>query len=330
MALEQIMNSLPRVKIGTLPTPVSRLQRIEHKLNCEKLYIKRDDLTGVGPGGNKVRSLEYLIGYAQSQGCDTLIASGQDQSNLCTLAAAAAAKTGMDCVLIHNSPKPQTDRGNRLLNNLLGVETVFLGSVSQEVRETYVKEYAAQLQNRGKKPYIIENGATTGRGALGYVNAVLELVKQQVEQGFAIDHLFAPGGNGGIAAGLIYGNALLGFPFQIHIISVEDKKPVLEQHIMNTIHQIEEITGLPFSFTLEQAADITDTYRGEGWGINTPESEAEVLHFARQEGILIENVYTAKLMVGFQDYIKKEIVTKNACVIHTGGLGALFAQYETK
>lgn len=327
MKLQEVMGRLPRANLAPLPTPITRLYNTENRLQYRKLYLKRDDLTGLGAGGNKVRSLEYLIGHAMEQGCDTLVASGQDQSNLCALTAAAAARADMGCVLIHNSPKPDANRGNRLLNHILGVETIFLDNTPQAEREQFAQNYCRQLSAKGRRPYLIENGATTGRGALGYVHAMLELVKQRKEQDLSIRHLFAPGGNGGIAAGLIYGNALLGFPFKLHIISVEDTAAVLSAHISDTIHQIEAITGLPFSHTLDQAADINDAYRGEGWAIPTQESQAEVLRFARDEGIFIEHVYTAKLMVGFTDYLKSGKIDADACAIHTGGFGALFAQY---
>lgn len=328
MELLKIMESLPREKLACLPTPLSRLENTEKLLGTPfKLYIKRDDLTGIGSGGNKVRSLEYIIGQAKEKGCDTLVASGQDQSNLCSLAAACACKAGLKCQLVHNSEQPKVITGNQLLNQLTGAQAIFMGKCDSSEREKYVHIVMQVLRDRGDKPYLIKNGATTGTGALGYVNAVIELVQQCKQQNLEIKHIFVPGGNGGIATGLIYGNALMGFPFKIHIISVEDDKPTLISHIEKTIGEICEITKLSFDYEVEKAADIVEKYRGQGWSYNTPESEKEVISFVRREGIHIENVYTSKLMVGFEDMVKNGEIDGDAAVIHTGGFGSLFAQY---
>ena len=166
-----------------------------------------------------------------------------------------------------------------------------------------------------------------GINALGYANAVIEMKEQFAAMGLDIPHVFAPGGNAGIASGLIYGNALMGFPFRIHIISVEDDETVLCEHIQAAIAEMTEITGMPFPYEVREAADIVTKYRGEGWGINTPESAQMVFDFARREGIHIENIYNAKLLVGYEDMIKKGEVDGNSVVIHTGGFGSLFAQF---
>ena len=328
MELKSVMEKLPREILACLPTPLERLYKTEQALESPvKMYIKRDDLTGVGSGGNKVRSLEYVLGEAKAQGCDTVIASGGDQSNLCSLAAACCAKAGLDCLLVHNSDKPAHKTGNQLLNQLLETPAIYMGKTDSSVREKYVLTVMEDLKAKGKNPYLIRNGATTGAGALGYVNAVLELQAQCKEKNLNIKHIFAPGGNGGIATGLIYGNALSGFPFTVHIISVEDDTPTLINHIENTIKEVEEITKLPFEYSVEKAADIIDEYRGEGWSFNTKESEQEVLNFAKAEGIYVENVYTSKLLYGFKDLVQKGKVDGDALVIHTGGFGSLFAQY---
>lgn len=328
MNLRDVMNNMPRELLAPLPTPLQRLSATEKAIGaCEKMYIKRDDLTGVGSGGNKVRCMEYIIGRAKAEGCDTILASGNGQSNLCSLAAACAARAGMKCRIVHNSEKPAVSVGNTLLNDLLGVERIYMGAVDSSEREKYVHIVMQVLKDRGEKPYLIRNGATTGHGALGYVNAVIELIDQCEKENLDIKHIFAPGGNGGIASGLIYGNALMGFPFNIHIISVEDTKPVLIEHIENTIKEVEEITGLAFEYKVEEAADIIDKYMGGGWSQNTKESRQEVLDFVRTEGIYIENVYTSKLMYGYKDMVKKGKVKGGSLVIHTGGFGSLFSQY---
>ena len=322
------MKTIPRKNLAPLPTPLQRLANTEKLVGAkDKMYIKRDDLTGIGSGGNKVRCMEYIIGAAKAGGYNGVLASGNGQSNLCSLAAASAAKAGINCYIVHNSDKPQVSVGNALLNDLLGVEREYMGACDSSIREKYVFDVIERLKERGDNYFLIRNGATTGHGALGYVNAVIELVDQCEKEGLEIKHIFAPGGNGGIASGLVYGNALMGFPFTVHIISVEDTKPVLIEHIENTIREIEEITGLPFEYEVDKAADIVDKYMGDGWSCNTPESENEVLEFVRTEGIYIENVYTSKLMYGYKDMVKNGLVDGDSAVIHTGGFGSLFSQY---
>ena len=326
-SLEAALSQVERVSLAALPTPLEPLSNWEKELGHASIWIKRDDLTGLGPGGNKLRSLEFLAGHAIAQGKDTLIASGPLQSNLCTLTAAACAKLGLRCVLVHNGAKPDRAEGNVLLNQLLGAESHYLGEVDSTERERYVEALFQKLSGTCR-PYVIRNGATTGRGALGYTNAAPELAAQFQARGLQNVTLFAPGGNGGVATGLIYGNALLGFPFQVVIISVEDDRETLSRHIQETMTELENILGIPFPGRLEDACVLDDSYRGAGWGANTPESSRAVEEFARREGILVEHVYNSKVLVGMQDYIRRGRVPGAACYLHTGGFGSLFAQYR--
>ncbi len=316
-----------KAELGTFPTPLHRLKNMEKELDYKHIYIKRDDLTGLGAGGNKIRSLEFILGDAIKRNCDLIIVSGPPQSNLCTLAASACAKTGLKCVIVNNGEKPDIIQGNMLLNYILNTEIHTIGVSSKEERDTYVKSLYTKYKDEGKRPYIIENGATTGMGALGYVSATIEMQMQCQEQNLPIKTIFAPGGNGGVAAGLIYGNALLDFPFQMNIISVEDDKACLMDHILNTIHQIVDITKIPFNYKLEDVCNVIDKYRGSGWGINTEESANEVFRFAQLEGIFIENIYNSKLLVGMEDIIKNADITGDVCYLHTGGFGSLFSQF---
>ena len=130
-----------------------------------------------------------------------------------------------------------------------------------------------------------------------------------------------------MSAGLIYGNELLGRPFRVVVISVEDDRETLIRHITETVREAETITGLPVSVPVPQAAEIVDSYRGKGWGKNTPESEREVFSFARSEGIFIENIYNSKVLVGMKDWINNGKIQGTVCYLHSGGLGSLFAQY---
>lgn len=324
-ALETALGRMARARLCLFPTPLEPLPNLEKKLNYRGIYIKRDDLTGLGPGGNKLRSLEFIAGEAVAQGMDTLIAAGPVQSNLCTLTAAACARLGLNCVLVHSGEKPEHPTGNVLLNSLLGAEAHYIGDTGAEERAAYVEELRRSLEKRCH-PYIVRNGATSGVGALGYANAALELALQHRDKGIDPGTIFAPGGNGGVAAGLIYGNAALGFPFRVVIISVEDDRETLAANIQRTIEDMESLLHLPFGHALEESCVIDDRYRGEGWGRNTGESRRAVLDFPKLEGIFIENVYNSKVLVGMESYIRGG-VQGTVCYLHTGGFGSLFSQF---
>ena len=309
--IERFLRETDRVPLMPMPTPLHPMH-YQPSGKDVSLFIKRDDMTGVGPGGNKIRSLEFLLGEARSRGASKILAAGPEQSNLCALTAAACAKAGLDCELIINAAEPARKEGNLLLEELLGTKIHFLGPCDGTVRNRRMEELAAAYQSAGEQIYVVRNGATTGRGALGYTAAVVEMKRQCEDLGIGRMTIFAPGGNGGVAAGLIYGNQLMGQPFRIVIVSVEDDRETLTAHIRSTISEAEE---------------ITDAYRGGGWGENTEESQQAVLSFARSEGIFIENVYTSKVLVGMMDWIEQEKVSGPVCYLHTGGLGSLFAQY---
>lgn len=322
--IEQGLSKLPRQILCSFETPLERLRRMEEQLQAGAVYMKRDDLNGVGPGGNKVRPLEYLLGEAMERRCDTIIASGQENSNLCAIAAAACCRLGLRCVLVHNNPEPNGLRGNMLLNQLSHVEEHYIGSVSEEERNEYVTRLAAELKAKGASPWVIENGATTPRGAVGYIHLPLELLKSQEP----ITDLFVPGGNGGLAAGVVFGTALLGAPFHVHVITVENPKEELECILSKLFQELLELTGLRPEVPPQQVMTVHGEYRGEGWGIPTPQSDRMVEQLAQTEGIFLERVYTSKTVWGMYDLLKSGAVkSKGACVVHSGGFASLFYQY---
>lgn len=152
-------------------------------------------------------------------------------------------KAGLDCELIINAAEPARKEGNLLLEELLGTKIHFLGPCDGTVRNRRTEELAAAYQSAGEQVYVVRNGATTGRGALGYTAAVVEMKRQCEDLGIGRMTIFAPGGNGGVAAGLIYGNQLMGQPFRIVIVSVEDDRETLTAHIRSTISEAEETPG---------------------------------------------------------------------------------------
>ena len=287
--IEAFLQHTPRVKLMPAPTPLHPLHTPAPREDVS-LWIKRDDMTGIGPGGNKIRSLEFILGEALEAGATKILASGPVQSNLCALTAAACARVDLPCELVINGDEPAHKEGNLLLAQLLGTKLHFLGPCDGDTRNRHMEELLNKYQSEGERPFAVRNGATTGRGALGYTSAV-------------------------------------GNPFQLVIVSVEDDRSTLERHIRETIREAEKITGIPMEEPASGVWEITDAYRGDGWGQNTRESVQEVLDFPRREGIFIENVYNSKVLVGMKDWVASGRVTGPVCYLHTGGLGSLFAQY---
>lgn len=322
------LGEIERVQLGCWPTPLQKLSGFEEKTGYDGLFIKRDDLNGVGPGGNKVRTLEFLLAKAKRDGADTVLASGPAQSNLCTLAACCAKKLGLDAVLVHNAARPKTPNGNELLNKLVGAKSVYIGAGTDEFqRADEVAKIEQTLRGEGKKPYTVLLGGSTGLGAIGYYPVVEELARQCGENKYDIQHVFVPGGNGGVAAGMVYANEILGRPFTIHVVSVEDTLPALKEHMQRIIDEMQEIVGIKMPCAIEDACVLTQEFMGGGWSQNTPESIAMVEEFAETEGIYVENVYTSKVAVAVITAAREKKLQGGICFLHTGGFGSLFAQY---
>lgn len=329
--VNKILNALgqfKRANLGIFPTPVHRLKNFQRKLYRNDIWIKRDDLTGLGMGGNKVRTLEYLLGDALLKASDTILVSGPLQSNMCALAGAASRKIGLDCISVHNSDTPKELKGNLLLLSLLGTRSYFIGEKDEDERQQFVEKIAIELKMQGKKPYIILKGGSTALGALGYVQAAVEMYEQIRKLELNIKHVFMPAGNGGTVAGLIVGAGLLEIPFHVHVISVEYPKKDLLKIINNFINETEELIGMKITYPIDRVMTIYDDYMGEGWGKPTKESESMLYEFPQLEGIFVENVYTSKTVVGMVDLLKKQVIPEKegACYWHTGGLPSLFAQ----
>ena len=331
MKIQQVMEVLsqfPRLELGTFPTPLHPMRHLQSRLDTGlPLYIKRDDLTGLGCGGNKVRNLEYLLGDMVSRGGDVVLASGKSQSNLCTLTVSACRKAGLDCIIFHNDQPDGRKVGNQLLNYLSGADLRYIGPVSDAQREEHVAQYAQQLQSQGRHPYIIKNGASTALGALGYVCAMVELCQQCQQMDLELRHLFVPGGNGGLAAGTIFGAALTQAPFHVHVITVEHEVPVLKGILEGFLREIAQLTGQLEQFDFDRVYTVHGEYRGGGWSKSTPECIQQIYDLAQIEGIYVEQVYTSKTLYGMVDMVRRGLVDTNACYLHTGGFGALFSQF---
>jgi len=310
---------IERLHFAHLPTPVEELPRLTAALNGPQLWVKRDDQTGLAFGGNKTRKLEYLLAAAQSQGAHTLITAGAVQSNHCRQTLAAAAKFGMDCILVLFGDPPDPPDGNHFLFHLLGAKLIFTERENVPAKLTEVFE---QAQADGRQPYLIPYGGSNPTGASGYVNAMLELAEQDCHP----DWIVFPSSSGGTQAGMLVGAKLSGFEGKILGISVDEPAEVLRSRVANLANETAAFLGETMQFTPEEVL-VNDAYTGAGYAIlGEPEIEAVRL-FAREEALLLDPVYTGRAAAGLIDLIRQDYFPKGDTILfwHTGGTPALFA-----
>ena len=325
--LKSILEKFNKVEIGNYPTPLQRIKNFEEKNNLNDIYIKRDDLSE-NPGGNKTRHLEYLLGDAINNNYDMFIISGPIQSNFCTQAAMFCRRLNFPCILVHNADKPAEYIGNNLLNYLMGVEQVFVGEISFPETEKEVFKIGNKLLAEGKRPYIFHTDHSKAIASLGYVDCVIELLEQREKENKNIEDIFVSVGNGIFAAGILYGNALLGMPFRVQLISVEFEKDEVYRRIKKNLELIQNLTNVNIEYSLDEILNIYDDYMGDGWGCPTKESIDVIKELAETEAIFLEKVYTSKGFYGMKDLLKKKIIrSKGACYIHSGGFPSIFSQF---
>ena len=280
----------PKLSFAHLPTPIEMLPRLSAQLNGPQIFIKRDDQTGLAFGGNKTRKLEYLLADAQEQGADTLITAGAVQSNHCRQTAAAAARYGFACVLFLTGEKPSKPSGNNFLDLFIGAEIVWAEGAD---RELVLQQTFEIIQSTGRKPYLIPYGGSNPIGALGYVNAVQELL-EQIE---APHWIIFPSSSGGTQAGLALGGRIYNYQGSILGISIDNLASDLSQRVARLAGETAQALGIDQSFSPRDIL-VNDDYLGGGYGImGEPEVEALTM-FARSEGILLVPVYTGRAAAG--------------------------------
>jgi L-cysteate sulfo-lyase len=323
------MTQIKPIPLAHLPTPLEELHALSKLLEGPRIFMKRDDCTGLAGGGNKTRKLEYLIADAIANGCDTLITAGGVQSNHCRQTAAAATCHGLAChlVLVQNvkwdDPAYLTS-GNLPLDRLLGAEVVIHGPGSD--RDQIMSDLAAKLTKDGRKPYLIPVGGSNSVGALGYVAAVPELLDQCADQNITPSALYFCTSSGGTQVGLIAGMIQRGRPFPIIGVGNEADSDQVTNAVTSTVPEVLEY--------LESGAHMQDTdvrivdgFGGPAYGIPNKGTLEAMEMTAQTEGILLDPVYTGKGMAGLISDIRAGKYAKDDTVIflHTGGAQSLGA-----
>jgi len=326
------LTNFPRIQITHSPTPLEFMPRLTEALGGPNIYIKRDDCTGLGSGGNKTRKLEFLMADAERLGADTIITQGATQSNHARQTVAIAVKMGMKCeILLEDRTGSKVENykksGNVFLDHLYGARV-------QEVpggtdMNAAMASLADELRSKGQKPYVIPGGGSNPIGALGYVTCAMELINQFNTRDLRVDCVVHATGSAGTQAGLVVG--LEGARSQIPVlgIGVRAAKEAQETNVYNLAVKTAELLGIPGSIKRESVTANCD-YVGGGYGVPTPGMVEAVTLVARLEGILLDPVYSGKGMAGLIDLCRKGHFKKgeNIVFLHTGGAVALFSYME--
>lgn len=326
--VRRALENFPRVRFGHFPTPLEPLERLSDELGGPRIWVKRDDCTGLSSGGNKTRKLEFLMADAMKMGADTVITQGATQSNHARQTAAAAARLGLNCHILLEDRTGSNDEtynfnGNVLLDQLHGA-TVSKRAGGADMNAE-MKALASTLQDQGRKTYIIPGGGSNRVGALGYVNCAAELEEQAGNIGLKIDALVHATGSAGTQAGLVAGLAALGS--NIHLLGIGVRAPQGKQEGMVYDLACKTMDYLGMGAVIERTSVRANCdYVGPGYGLPTDGMRAALLKLAQLEGLLFDPVYSGKGLDGLIDQVRKGYFEgmDNVVFLHTGGSAALF------
>lgn len=326
--------SLPRYGLGQWPSALQPLQRITAQLYGPQIWIKRDDCSGLATGGNKTRKLEFLLADALAQGCDTLISQGALQSNHARQVAAAGAAAGMKVHLVLSDAVPgrhadYAQLGNIQLCRLLGAQVEVVPDTVDA--DAYCADLAQRLQQHGAKPYVIPMGGSNGLGALGYAAAFSEMAAQMQSMHTPCDALALATGSGGTQAGLMLGAYLHGWQGRIHGISVSPDAELATRRVRKALLEAGGLLGLEKQPLQALPVHVDVNFKGPHYGVPAASTLQALELAARQEGVLLDPVYSGKGFAGLLAACAPGGAlhgARNVVFLHTGGLAALSAYPE--
>ena len=322
------VEALPRLRVLAGPTPLEEAHALSRHLGGPRIFLKRDDLTGAGLGGNKVRKLEFILGRAVAEGYDTVIVCGGYQSNLARIAAAMGARAGlrMELVLGGVPGEQRPVCGNLLLSHLLGATVHLIETEQRWEFGTVLEDLAAELAREGRRALVMPLGGASADGMAGYVLATAEMMAQFADLGIAPEHLFVAIGSGGTYSGLMLGACNLKPGYRVTGVSVSRKAGYLVDKITAEAAEAGRRLGLPHAPTAEMLT-IVDDQIGAHYGAPTEAACEAIRLLARTEGVFVDPVYSGKALAGLIDAIHAGRIGKDETVVflHTGGSPALFA-----
>jgi 1-aminocyclopropane-1-carboxylate deaminase/D-cysteine desulfhydrase-like pyridoxal-dependent ACC family enzyme len=323
--LRRRASALPRIPLTPLPTPLQECRHLSQEVgHGVRLFLKRDDLTAIGLGGNKVRKLEFSLGEAKAEGCDAIVHGLAGQSNYCRQTAAACAMLGIPCYLVlrrdHKTDGPP--QGNLLLDHLFGAHVTL---VAPEDQPRAKQELVERLKAEGRKPYLIGHHDEV-LGAVAYSLCLAEVIEQLAEHGLRADAVCVSGSYG-TQAGLVLGKRLLGLEGEVLGFNVMPLEPASTSlRLARTAGEAAKQLGFDESFSPGEIRN-TPAYAGEQYGKPTPECLEAMSLLGRTEGLVVGPVYTAKGLAGTLDYVRTGRIAPGSTVvfIHTGGTPEVFA-----
>ena len=325
--LIQQVAQIPQVELGHFPTPLEECPRLSEALGGPRIFMKREDCSGLAFGGNKVRQLTFTLGDAVAQGADTIVHGAASQSNHCRQTAAACGKLGLKCYLRLARDHKTIPQGNLLLAKLASVDVEIVDVPFGPELDVVKYELAEKLKREGMKPYVVASPRSTALAAVAFTWCIAEIAQQQQHLGIDANWIYTAS-VGGTQAGLVLGTKALALkmkPFGIAPIRWENKL----ERMSAAANSAADFLGLNTHVT---EADIqnTDDYIGQAYGYLTPECIDALKLVVKTEGIFLDPVYTAKAMACLIDHIQQGKLGRDDTVIflHTGGTPALFAYQE--
>jgi 1-aminocyclopropane-1-carboxylate deaminase/D-cysteine desulfhydrase-like pyridoxal-dependent ACC family enzyme len=327
--LARRIGEFPRVKLAELPTPLQELPRLSEALGGPRLFMKRDDLTGLAFGGNKTRMFEFLLADALKSGADTIIGGAGVQSNYCRQLAAACCALGLQAHLVLRELAPGEGKeiqGNLLLDLLAGA-TVHLIQATADQQRQVMYELAEELRRKGRKPYVVRmaNNQDLSFDVASYVNCFCELQQQCQERNIRPTHLYVSSYDS-TQAGLELGRIALGSKLKIVGLTPEARPESSADLIARYCAQTARRLGLACDLRPEQVHSSGECI-GAGYGIPSPQGVEAIKTVARTEGIFLDPIYSGKAMAGLFDHVRRGLLGSKDLVVflHTGGTPALFA-----
>ena len=337
------MKKVGKVEAAMLPTPLHRLDNVSNDLGIN-VYIKRDDMTGIGMGGNKLRKLDYIVYQALEEGCTTLLTYGGPQTNHGRLTAAVACKFGMKSIIMAYGKKEKKMSGNLVLDRLMGTEVAFIdtteikkkaeGKTFEETKELYreKKEFATnamikKYEEQGEKVYPIQIGGHSKEGLLGYFNCVKEILEQSKQMGVQFDYVIVGNGSGGTLGGLLLGKKFYNAPFKIISANVSETKEGTIKRMIKFCNKTAKYYDMGIRVSTDDFISNND-YIGEGYNEPDRETREAIYYLASKEGIFTDPCYTGKSFNALLGLARKGMFKKDEKIlyIHTGGTPGIWSE----
>lgn len=330
--LNKQLKKVDKIELAELPTPLIALTNLSRHLSGPMIYLKSDNLSGNGGGGNKLRKLSYVMAEALKQGATDIITTGATQSNHCRMTASQCARLGLECHLILENRRANYEArhmqsGNIFLDKLFGAKIYHFKKGTDTKNE--MSKLAKSLEKNGRKPYIISGGASNSLGALGYVEAAAELVVQLETKNIKATHIVTATGSAGTQAGLAVGLQALGSPINLLGFSTRYPQVKQEEKVFKLTQEIGDRLNIPRSMLTREFIKVNANFVGKGYGEPGLDCIEAIKMVAQKEGVLLDPVYSGKAMAGLIAMIKNGTFRKDDTVvfIHTGGEDSLSA-YE--